>query len=159
LLLGTDRDAVVAAGTVLPDDALAQSLDDRVGPALVWFARTDDGKGVYLDLWPDIDLSVSANVQVGGCNGPLVDEHDGTLSTSSTSGGGTTEGDADADSDADSDTDGGGSTSSTGTTGSTGGSSTGCDGGASSSSSGSGACDGSGCNGGTSSSDCGVDTC
>lgn len=87
LLLGADRDEVARAGAVRPDAGLAQDLADRVGPALVWFEAPEDGADVYLDLWPDLDLSVTAEVRASGCGDePWTTTTQGTLPTAETTG-------------------------------------------------------------------------
>ena len=52
---------------MLADDGLAGTLADRVGDALVWFDSPDEAANVYVDLWPDFDFSIDADVEVGGC--------------------------------------------------------------------------------------------
>lgn len=115
LLLDAERPQVAASGEIRPDDALGEQLGERVGDALVWFETPEQAAGVYVDLWPDFDLSLEANVEVrgcdreiqsapptspgapprsSGCGGPSGSD-DGTLPTGSTGGsttGGTTGG-------------------------------------------------------------------
>lgn len=68
-------DALEAMGTdvdLAPDDALAEQLADQVGEALVFFASPDEAAAVYIDLWPDFDLSIDADVTLSGCNNNTV---------------------------------------------------------------------------------------
>ena len=79
LLDPADVDAIDAMDEPVdigPDDPLAEALADRVGDALVFYETPDQARGVYLDLWPDFDLSIDADVHVNGCtvDGPLIYE-------------------------------------------------------------------------------------
>lgn len=57
-----------------PDAPLAETLAERVGDALVFFETPQAARAFYVDLWPDVDLSIRASVDVSGCNvdGPLI---------------------------------------------------------------------------------------
>jgi hypothetical protein len=141
LLFDTDLDEIVALGEVRPGDPVADALAARVPDALVWLDSPEEGADLYVDLWPDLDFSVQADVHVGGC-GAGADEPptEGDTDTDTDA-----DADADADTDADADVDSDGSSSSAPTSGGS------CDGGGCDG----GGCDGGGCDGADCSSGCG----
>lgn len=99
--VGVDELEALGSDVALaPGDAEAEALAEGVAPALRWFSSEGEASDVYLDLWPDIDVTVSANIEGNGCHrGPRPDKKPEPIPESAF------ESDADVDADTDTDTD------------------------------------------------------
>lgn len=52
-----------------PSHPLAETLAARVGDALVYLPSPQEAAGIYVELWPSWDFSVSASLNIEGCRG------------------------------------------------------------------------------------------
>jgi hypothetical protein len=164
-LLDPDVPDLLAEGgeaAVSPDLAVADRIADRLGQALRWIETSGDGADLYLDLWPDFDLSLQADVEVSGCNRRDLREDPEPTATETRepgtagTGTGTTGGDGGDGGDGEDGGDGGDGGGGGGGGGCDGGGG-GCDGGGGGCDGGGGGCDGGGCDGGGGGCDCDTD--